>query len=70
MSLFNTQEIGDTRLSRHTADLIRQPAPSASAALIPFPGPETRRTRRQPRSGEPRGEILLFLGVRYERLAS
>jgi hypothetical protein len=45
-------------------------APAAHAIVIPFPGPEARRAGRIPRSGEPRGEILLFLGVRYERLAS
>ena len=48
----------------------RGPGRTATADLIPFPGPEARRTRRIVRSGEQRGEILLFLGVRYERLAS
>ncbi|SFL52299.1 hypothetical protein [Methylobacterium pseudosasicola] len=44
--------------------------PDASALLIPFPSAEARRTRRLPRADEQRGEILFFLGVRYERLAS
>ncbi|MDP4026225.1 hypothetical protein Q8W71_26720 [Methylobacterium sp. NEAU 140] len=38
--------------------------------LVPFPAPGARRPRRAPRAGEARGEILLFLGVRYERRAS
>jgi hypothetical protein len=39
----------------------------SSAVLIPFPGSVARATRSPLRDGEPRGEILLFTGVRYER---
>jgi hypothetical protein len=42
--------------------------PRPGALVIPFP---TRTAaRKAPPAGEARGEILLFLGVRYERLAS
>ncbi|MEE7502201.1 hypothetical protein ACLBXO_10855 [Methylobacterium sp. C33D] len=68
MTLFKPLETGETRSSKPAADPTRRAA--ASATLIPFPGAEARRTCRIPRSGERRGEILLFLGVRYERLAS
>jgi hypothetical protein len=69
MTPFKSQETADCgRVAR--VDALGQPAPAAHAIVIPFPGPEARRARRIPRSGEPRGEILLFLGVRYERLAS
>ncbi|MDP4004051.1 hypothetical protein [Methylobacterium sp. NEAU K] len=64
MTPFKPLETGETRLP------MREPAREASAVLVPFPGPKTRRTRRLPRSDEQRGEILFFLGVRYERLAS
>ncbi len=69
MTLFKPQETGETRSSTLAAESARRAAPAASA-LIPFPGAEARRTCRIPRSDERRGEILLFLGVRYERLAS
>ncbi|MCJ2008653.1 hypothetical protein MKK70_01610 [Methylobacterium sp. E-041] len=36
--------------------------------VVPFPAAP--RPPRRPEAGERRGEILLFLGVRYERLAS
>ena len=36
--------------------------------VVPFAA--SARPRRRPEAGERRGEILLFLGVRYERLAS
>jgi hypothetical protein len=39
-----------------------------SAVVVPFPAGA--RPRRAPAADEARGEILLFLGVRYERLAS
>ncbi|GJE62151.1 hypothetical protein [Methylobacterium trifolii] len=39
-------------------------------ALVPFAPSAARRVRREPAADEPRGEILLFLGVRYERRAS
>ena len=70
MTLFKPQEIGRPRLSAQAIGPMRESTAAASAVLIPFPGPEERRTCRIPRSGERRGEILLFLGVRYERLAS
>jgi hypothetical protein len=70
MTLSKPQEIGAARPSMHAADSTRKAATAPSAVLIPFPGADTRRTCRIPRSGERRGEILLFLGVRYERLAS
>lgn len=38
------------------------------AVVVPFPAGS--RPHRVPSVGEARGEILLFLGVRYERLAS
>lgn len=40
---------------------------SPPATVVPFPA-RRRREREAPRAGEPRGQILLFLGVRYERL--
>ena len=70
MTLFKPLETGESRPSRLAADPTRRASPAASATLIPFPGAEARRTCRIERSGERRGEILLFLGVRYERLAS
>lgn len=48
-------------------------APDESAGtgvVVPFPSPAMRPDRPAPGSGEARGQILLFLGVRYERLAS
>lgn len=39
----------------------------STAAVVPFPGTSDRRARAAPEAGEPRGEILLFTGVRYER---
>ncbi|WP_375454555.1 hypothetical protein [uncultured Methylobacterium sp.] len=52
------------------------PAPAAEAApaaarsgfVLPFAPAAS--PRRRPEPGEARGEILLFLGVRYERRAS
>lgn len=38
----------------------------SSAEIIAFPDPAERPQRAQ-RADEPRGEILLFTGVRYER---
>ena len=35
--------------------------------IIAFPDPESRPLRSAPGADEPRGEILLFTGVRYER---
>ena len=35
--------------------------------LIPFPPAARRQTRPAPAADEPRGQILLFMGVRYER---
>jgi hypothetical protein len=34
--------------------------------VIPFPGPASRPLRPALRADQPRGEILLFTGVRYE----
>lgn len=68
MTPFKSQETADRPRIRVGA--MSQSAQAVHAIVIPFPGPEARRSRRIPRSGEPRGEILLFLGVRYERLAS
>jgi hypothetical protein len=70
MTLFKPRATDDSPPSQQAADSTRQIAADASAVLIPFPGTEARRTCRIPRSDERRGEILLFLGVRYERLAS
>lgn len=39
------------------------------AVVIAFPDLSERPQRQQPDVGEPRGEILLFTGVRYERPA-
>jgi len=38
------------------------------AVVIAFPDSAERPQRPLPSAGEPRGEILLFTGVRYERL--
>ena len=70
MTPFKTQATSATRMPVHAADAARDARPDESAILLPFPGPEARRTRRLPQSDEQRGEILFFLGVRYERLAS
>ena len=69
MTPFKPQEIDD-RPCTATDGTQRDPASTTHAIVISFPGPEARQARRIPRSGERRGEILLFLGVRYERLAS
>jgi len=39
-----------------------------AAVIIAFPDPSSRPSRSLSRPEEPRGEILLFTGVRYERL--
>ena len=44
------------------------PVPAPTGLVLPF-APAARR-RREPGPREARGEILLFLGVRYERPAS
>lgn len=41
--------------------------PHPPAVIVPLP--QARRARRAARPGERRGEILFFLGVRYERRA-
>lgn len=41
-----------------------------SGVVVPFPGRARRPERPVPQADEARGQILLFLGVRYERLAS
>ena len=40
---------------------------ASTGAVIPFPGSAGRPSRPALRADEPRGEILLFTGVRYER---
>ncbi len=40
---------------------------ASTGTVIPFPGAAKRPARPEPRSDEPRGAILLFTGVRYER---
>jgi hypothetical protein len=40
----------------------------SAGVIIAFPDRAYRPSRAAPRPGEPRGEILLFTGVRYERL--
>ena len=40
----------------------------ATGVILAFPEPSARQTRTPPAEGEPRGEILIFTGVRYERL--
>ena len=69
MSLFKPQETDDSPCAAR-AGRTREGASTAGTIVIPFPGPEARRASRIPRADERRGEILLFLGVRYERLAS
>ena len=39
----------------------------SAGVIIAFPDPESRPLRSAPGADEPRGEILLFTGVRYER---
>jgi len=41
---------------------------TSAGTVVPFPGSASRRSRAALRDGDPRGEILLFTGVRYERL--
>ena len=45
---------------------IASPPRRGSGTVVPFP--TERREREALREDEPRGEILLFLGVRYERM--
>ena len=56
------------KTERRKADRPRKDAPRPTAIVIPFPACAS--SRKAPPEGEARGEILLFLGVRYERLAS
>ena len=70
MTVIKPQEPGHAPQSETAADPQRESAAAASRSVIPFPGAEARRTRRIPCASERRGEILLSLGVRYERLAS
>lgn len=71
MKRFPQPEPAEVRPSAGLADPVRQPAPvRPGAILVPFPAPGGRRRYRTPSSDERRGEILFFLGVRYERLAS
>ncbi|MFC6792536.1 hypothetical protein ACFQE0_25035 [Methylobacterium komagatae] len=50
-----------------TPDTVQTPS---EGVVIPFPGLTQRPARPAPDSSEARGQILLFLGVRYERRAS
>jgi hypothetical protein len=43
---------------------------ASTGAVIPFPGSAGRPSRPSLRADEPRGEILLFTGVRYERFSA
>ena len=43
---------------------------TSAGTVLPFPAPVSRRSRPALREGEPRGEILLFTGVRYERMST
>lgn len=71
MKRFPQAETTGVPPSAGSADPVLRPAPARpGAVLLPFPAPGTRRRRSAPLSGERRGEILFFLGVRYERLAS
>ncbi|MHC2107669.1 MULTISPECIES: hypothetical protein [unclassified Methylobacterium] len=70
MTPFKPQVTGQTRLPMPANDAARDARRDPPAVLLPFPGPDARRTRQLPRTDEQRGEILFFLGVRYERLAS
>ncbi|MCJ2014523.1 hypothetical protein [Methylobacterium sp. J-076] len=45
-------------------------AVARDGVVVEFPARALRPVRQAPPSGEARGQILLFLGVRYERLAS
>ena len=45
-------------------------APRPSGVVVALPARTARPVRRTPVTGEARGEVVLFLGVRYERLAS
>jgi hypothetical protein len=49
---------------RDMGDVKARPA----GVIITFPDAASRPNRNGLRAGEPRGEILLFTGVRYERL--
>lgn len=50
---------------------MRRTAPEKEGAdVVPFPGHSRRPVRLAPSSDEAKGKILLFVGVRYERLAS
>lgn len=42
---------------------------TSTGRIIPFPEPSDRRIREPLAADEPRGAILLFTGVRYERLS-
>lgn len=48
----------------------REAAATEEAVVVQFPCRARRPARSAPVTGETRGQILLFLGVRYERLAS
>jgi hypothetical protein len=55
---------------RKVPDAPAGPTTRPEAVVIRFPARTNRPARLAPTVGEARGEVVLFLGVRYERLAS
>jgi hypothetical protein len=45
-----------------------KPSAPPTGIVIAFPGPASRRTASQTASRDTAGEIVLFTGIRYERL--
>ncbi|WP_156399206.1 MULTISPECIES: hypothetical protein [unclassified Methylobacterium] len=54
---------------RPTQDSPERPSPRFGAMILPFSVRPSRRLRREDEDTAPRGDILLFTGVRYERMA-
>ncbi|WP_233383785.1 hypothetical protein [Methylobacterium sp. C25] len=54
--------------SRNTLSKSREAEHRPSATVIALSSSATRRFRRDPSDAEPMGQILLFTGVRYERM--
>lgn len=59
-----------TTRRRPKAAPVEQAPPRPSGEVVPFAARSPRRFRRTPAEGETYGQILLFLGVRYERTDS